>query len=229
MKTVFITGANRGIGFGFVRQYLSDGWLVIAAIRNPKSATVFDELPSVDRERLTTVAVDVGDEASIDRLPEALSGVRLDCVINNAAISIDENLGEWTGDALAENFRVNTIGPALIAQALVPQLNPGAKLINMSSGMGSCEYNLHPLTNLDAYTMTKAAVNILSRRLAEKLRDKEVAVAALSPGWVQTDMGGPGATMTVEDAVATMVRVIDQLTLEQSGSFLSETGEPLAW
>jgi NAD(P)-dependent dehydrogenase (short-subunit alcohol dehydrogenase family) len=105
----------------------------------------------------------------------------------------------------------------------------GSKLINVSSGMGSLEINVNPENGQDAYAMSKAALNMLTRRLAEKLRPKGIIVVSMSPGWVRTDMGGESAPNSVEDAVASMQTTAEALTLEQSGTFMSEKGRQIPW
>lgn len=229
MKTIVITGANRGIGFGLTQQYLADGHRVIATARSESGRAAFGDLQAAHGDALSVGTLDVTSEASIHAFAETLADTSLDAVINNAGISLEESFGGWSGNGFATNFAINTIGPALVMQALVPRLKPGGKLINLSSGMGSIQLKIQPEGALDAYAMSKAALNMLCHRLAERFKTQDIVVAAVSPGWVKTEMGGPDATTEVEDAVADLIRTFDGLTPTQSGQYLSETGEPLPW
>ena len=227
MKTVLMTGANRGLGLGHVEYCVQRGYQVIAASRN--EAPALNALKEVHGERLELVTLDVGSEKSIAELGRALVDRNLDLVLSNAAICLEENLGEWSAAAFADTMRVNVTGPALLSQALLPCMTEGSKLINVSSGMGALELNINPEAPLDSYAASKAALNMLTRRLAEKVRSRGIIVVAMSPGWVRTAMGGEEAPVSVEDAVADMHKAIEALTLEDSGAFLSEVGEVIAW
>ena len=229
MKTVFITGTSRGLGYGHVLHCLQLGFQVIAATRDVEGSKAFTRLKQAHGKRFIPVRLDVASEESTAALGESIADHTLDMVINNAGISHEEDFGSWTAPNFVEHFRVNAIGPALVAQALVPFMAENSKLINVSSGLGSLQLNVNPVHGLDAYAMSKAALNMLTRRLAEKLRPKQVTVVSINPGWVRTAMGGEDAWSTVDDAVANMHETINSLTLEQSGAFLSETGEEVPW
>ncbi|MGJ8639983.1 MAG: SDR family oxidoreductase [Opitutaceae bacterium] len=229
MKTTLITGADKGLGLGHVQHCLAQGYRVLATSRRPESSSDFADLKTQCGERFLPLRLDMRSDDSIAALGSLLEGITLDLVINNAGISVEEGLGGWTSDSMAAHFRVNATGPALLVQELDPFINEGAKIINVSSGMASLEYNINATAGLDAYAMSKAALNMLSRRLAEKLKPRKVIVVALSPGWVQTAMGGSDAPSTVTEAVESMQKVIASLELAQSGSFLSELGETLPW
>ncbi|QBG45885.1 SDR family oxidoreductase [Verrucomicrobia bacterium S94] len=224
MKTVLITGANRGIGLGLVKCYLEAGFRVVAACRRP-------ERLEFEHENLVPLKMDVSDSASIRSAAECIrrDGIRFDLLINNAGICPLETLGEWTAEAFSQTFCVNATGPALVAQAVIPLMNSGSKLVNMTSGMGSLELNLNPRKGLDAYAMSKAALNMLTRRLASRLASEGIALYCVSPGWVQTDMGGAEAPVGVDEAASRIVKTIEQLSMEQSGLFLSENGETIPW
>ena len=229
MKTILITGSNRGIGLGLVRHYLKSGWQVFAASREPGKSGDLRALEKEHGDRLVSVKLDVASEQSIFDLALALNDLKLDIVINNAGVAMDENLGQWTSAAFSTCLAVNVTGPALIAQVLVPLMKPGSKLINMSSGLGSLDLNINPETGMDAYAMSKAALNMLTRRLAAKLESRGITVISISPGWVKTDMGGDEAPVLVEDSVNAMTGVFEGLTLEHSGRFFASHGEPTPW
>jgi NAD(P)-dependent dehydrogenase (short-subunit alcohol dehydrogenase family) len=231
MQTVLITGANRGIGSGLVRHYLNAGWQVIGTARVPEDAQLFHSLREDAARPFIPMKLDVGSEASIGRMAAELKGrnLSLDLMVNNAGISVEEAFGEWTADHFIHHFRINSIGPALVAQAVVPFMNEGSKLINISSGMGSLDLNINSGNGLDAYAMSKAALNMLTRRLAEKLKLRDITVAAMNPGWVQTDMGGREALLTVDESVKRLTAAIDAVTPAQSGRFYAEDGGVLPW
>lgn len=226
-KTIVITGANRGIGLGFVEYYLSHGHSVIAACRQPERADALNQLRITYPSQLAIEQLDVADPDSILSCSGRLGS--LDILISNAGITIEEPFGEWTAEAFRKSFDINTLGPALLAQALASKIVHGGKLIQLSSGLASLALNLNPQAGYDSYAMSKAALNIMTRRLAAKLAAQGVIVAALSPGWVQTDMGGPDATDTVENAVRIMVNTIERLGLPDSGNFLDLDGSALPW
>ena len=230
-KTVLVTGANRGLGLGFVRHYLDAGWGVVAAARFPAEAPELQDLAVRHPHQLIQVSLDLKCGGSVLRLRDEVvrRGIRLDLLINNAGVSIPAAFGEWTAEILMANLQINAVGPALAAQAMAPLMNPGAKLINVSSGVGSLELHIAPGEPLDGYAMSKAAMNMLTRRLAERLRPARITVVSVNPGWVRTRMGGPEATNSVEDAVAWMAKTIDQLSPAQSGRFLGARGEPIPW
>lgn len=231
MKTVLVTGGNRGLGLGFVRHYLANGWQVIACVRSAESATVFEQLGSEHGDRIDSQLLDVGDQPSINDLTTRLSdgGCRLDLAINNAGICDQQSFGDWTFDSMLKNLRINALGPAMLVQSLKPLLNDGAKIINLSSGMGSVELNINPTDAMDAYAMSKAALNRWTVRLAEQFKPLGYTAVVINPGWVRTDMGGEEAPGNVEDAVANIFRTIEGLTLEDAGKFLSDEGAAIPW
>lgn len=228
MQTVLITGANRGLGFGFARHYLDRGAHVFAAARDP-STEAFDGPENEHGERLTRLALDVTREESISQAAASAEDCRFDLVINNAGVCPDEAFGEWKADTYSAAMAVNVTGPALVAQAFAPLMGRGSKLVNVSSGLGSCALNLNPETGLDAYGASKAALNMITRRLAAKLASKKITVIAISPGWVQTRMGGEEADLTVEESVSAVTATIERLEHGDSGGFFSRTGEPIPW
>ena len=229
MTTTLITGANRGLGLGFANHYLEQGGRVVAATRNRAGSAALDDLRSRYGDRLEAIELDIAREASIKGLATALTGFAFDLVINNAGTLTDEAFGKWTAATFAQTFAVNTTGPALLAQALLPLMKPGSKLVNISSGLGSCGLRIDPETGLDAYAASKAALNMLTARLAAKLEEREITVVACDPGWVRTRMGGPEAELTVDQSVGAITAMIDTLTPADSGRFLSRHGEDLPW
>ena len=228
MANILITGANRGIGLGLLQHYLEQGNTVIAGVRDTRADSI-KELIANHGDQLTVLALDLGDELSITDFAAAVKPESLDVVINNAGVCSEYEPADWTFDYFEWHFRINSIAPMLLAQALSSKFVKGSKCVNMTSGMGSAELNINPNVGLDAYAASKSALNILTRRFSEKLLPNEVVVVAISPGWVQTEMGGSGATATVDEAVASISKTISALSIEQTGAFLSETGGVIAW
>lgn len=232
MKTVVITGANRGIGLGFVNYYLSDGSQVIALSRSTiDQSTLTSLLEHNINKRFHNLTVNLLDESSINNTAKSISNLcsGVDLLINNAGVAEHEVFGEWSQAALTTNFQVNSVAPALLTQALSSQLNQHSKVIQLSSGLASISNNQNPLEGFDGYCMSKAAINMLTRRVASKLSDKKIIVNAISPGWVQTDMGGPEAPVTITEAVNTLTQTIEMLSMENSGKFLDENGNKIDW
>ena len=227
MKTILITGANRGLGLGFARHYLAAGHRVLAGARDPDGSAELAALKSQYRERIDTQQLDVGSESSVLSLAKSLADMELDLVINNAGVCRDEAFGTWSAATFSTAMSVNVTGAALVAQAVTPAMKRGAKLVNISSGLGSIGLNLSPDAGLDAYAASKAALNLVSRRLASKLEADGIAVVAMSPGWVQTRMGGEEDELTVDESVASMTATIERLTLADSGRFVNRNGEDI--
>ena len=229
MKTALITGANRGLGLGFTRHYLEHGFRVFAAARETANSPELADLEQAYPGRFGMVPLQLDSEPSIASAAESLAGVKLDLLINNAGVCPDEGFGAWTAVTFADVFAVNTTGPALVAQAFAPRMARESVLVNISSGLGSCGLRINPETGLDAYAASKAALNMLSARLAAKLSERGIIVVACDPGWVKTRMGGPEAELTVDQSVGAITAMIDTLTPADSGRFLSRHGEDLPW
>jgi NAD(P)-dependent dehydrogenase (short-subunit alcohol dehydrogenase family) len=229
MKNILITGANRGLGLGFTEHYLQQGCRVFAAARNPGDCTDLADLAATFGDSLSIVPLDLASEASIGAAAAAIGDAGLDLVLNNAGTLPDEKFGSWSADAFANAFAVNATGPALVAQAVTPRMKRGSKLVNISSGLGSCGLAIEPETGLDAYAASKAALNMITVRLAAKLAPNEITVVAFDPGWVRTRMGGPDAELTVDESIGALVATIDRLTITDSGRFLSRHGSEVPW
>ena len=229
MPTVLVTGAGRGIGLEFVRQYSADGWRVIAGCRKPQAAPDLARLAASARGRITVHPLDVVDHEGIDRLSAELESTPLDVLINNAGIGGNQRFGQSSYAEWMEAFRVNALGPMKMAEAFVKQVAAGAqkKIVTLTSIMGSIGQN--NLGGMYAYRSTKAAANAIVKTLALDLNRQGIVVVAMHPGWVRTDMGGPRAQLDVEASVAGMRRVIADLTRAQSGCFLSYEGKELPW
>lgn len=225
-----VTGANRGIGLAFVRHLLARGDRVVATCRHPGKATALNTLAGEYPGRLHVLPLDVADAKSRAELVRELPLVceRIDLLINNAGVlHSGERFGTLSAAHLEDSFRTNASGPLLLTEALTPTLSDGGRVANVSSQLGSIANTTRFGT--PSYNISKAAQNMATMLLAHALRDRGIKVVALHPGWVQTDMGGDGAQITVDESVAGLLRVIDGLSPADSGRFLDWRGEALPW
>jgi NAD(P)-dependent dehydrogenase (short-subunit alcohol dehydrogenase family) len=229
MKTILVTGANRGLGLGFTRHYLDCGYRVFACARNWEQCEQTARLRELYGERFRPLNLDVTDEQAISTLPDSLDDFDLDIVINNAGTLSDEPFGRWSTSTFEAAMAINCVGPALVAQALSAVMKRNSQLINISSGLASNGLNINPETGLDAYAASKAALNMVTRRLSAKLEAREITVVAIDPGWVKTRMGGEEAELTIDESIADVTQTIKRLSPGQSGLFLSRKGEALPW
>lgn len=233
MLSVLITGASRGIGLEFARQYAAAGWRVLACCRCPDHASDLKRLASLYTPGcITLYQLDMACFNQIDALAESLSDQSVDLLINNAGVYPDADREDGMTvdyDAWIETVRVNTMAPHKMATAFAAHVvrNQQRKIVSMTSKMGSISDNTGGGSYL--YRSSKAALNMVVRSLAVDLVAQRVIVTALHPGWVQTDMGGPEALITVEQSVAGMRQVISQLTLADSGRFYAYDGSGIFW
>jgi NAD(P)-dependent dehydrogenase (short-subunit alcohol dehydrogenase family) len=230
--TVVITGANRGLGLELARVFAGRGHTVIGGCRNPATAT---ELAAVTSH---VHAVDTGDEASIAAFADAIGDGVVDVLINNAGLSAEGlGAGPDARDVLQlepEHFigqmRVNALGPMLLARALLPALrrSPRPRIVNVSSQVGSMVVGARVGRDV-GYSASKAALNMITVKLASRLRDDGVIAVALHPGYLRTAMGGPHADLDPAVAASQIADLVDGLTLEDSGSFLRWDGSEHPW
>lgn len=228
MSTVLVTGANRGIGLEFVRQYASDGAKVIACAREPDKAKELAELAAQADVRVQ--ALDTSDFKACAALGKHLVSDPIDILIHNAGYygPKKQSADEMDFDGWAYTLSVNTMGPLALSQALHDNLKCGRerKLITITSGMASTATTEGGAL---AYRASKAAVNNVMRNLSVDWRKNGIIVAVLSPGWVRTDMGGQGAPLSPEQSVTGMRKVIADLTQADSGKFLTWQGHERPW
>ena len=222
--TVLVTGANRGIGLEYARQFKAQGYTVIGTARDPADAKELSDV--ADRVE----QLDVADAASVAALARRLDGVAIDILVNNAGIF---DRGDVTVDkvdfaTMERTFAVNTLGPLRVVQALLPNLRKGQRkvIVNMSSQLGSIE---NSNGRWYAYRASKAALNQVNKTLSAELGPEGFICTVLHPGWVQTDMGGAGATYTPEQSVGGLIAVIGKLKPSDNGRFFDFKGEPIPW
>jgi NAD(P)-dependent dehydrogenase (short-subunit alcohol dehydrogenase family) len=226
MATVFITGANRGIGLEFVRQYAADGWRVLAACRNPREAK---ELAGLSGD-VRVLALDVIDEYQLPALAKSLNDEAIDILINNAGVGgFDDSFGNTPTNEWLETLRVNAIAPLHVAEQFLPHLERGQRrlIVNITSKMGSIADN--GSGGSYSYRTSKAALNMVAKSMAHDLKGRRIIVVVFHPGWVKTDMGGPQALLPPKASVGGMRAKIATLTAADSGKFFNYDGKPLPW
>ncbi len=231
MSTVLITGANRGLGLEFARQYAGAGWRTFACCRTPAGATELTALASAHPDLVSVHALDVQDHAQIDALARNLRDQPIDLLLNNAGIYGPNRmvLGRIDYRAWAEVFAVNTMAPLKMAESFVDNVARSERKIiaSISSLMGSVGPNTVGRHYL--YRSSKAALNAVVRSLAIDLKDQGIIAVVLHPGWVQTSMGGASADLTPEESVRELRRTLDHLRPDDSGKFLNLDGTELPW
>jgi NAD(P)-dependent dehydrogenase (short-subunit alcohol dehydrogenase family) len=229
MTTVLITGANRGIGLEFVRQYAQDGATVIACCREPDKAAELKAMAKA-HPKISVQALEVTDFAAVTALGKELAKEAVDVVINNAGYygpkrqsADDMDYPDW-----AYTFAVNTMAPLAVAQAFHAQLKRGhdRKLISITSGLGSTSENGGGYV---AYRASKAALNNVMKSLSVDWKKDGIIAVAMDPGWVQTDMGGKSAPLKAGESVGGMRKVIAGLTGGDSGKYLKWNGQEREW
>jgi NAD(P)-dependent dehydrogenase (short-subunit alcohol dehydrogenase family) len=231
MPTILITGASRGLGLEFARQYLAEGWEVIAACRNPGSAQGLESLAAQSPGAATLIEMDVADAASVKRAAKGLGARSLDVVINGAGIfgGHGQSLGSLDYEDWRAVLEVNLLGPARVCEAFLEHVARSERrlIVTITSGMGSLTDNTSGGYVL--YRTSKAAVNMLMRTAAIDLRARRISCVVVNPGWVKTDMGGPNAKLTPTESVAAMRRLIGSLGPRDSGRFYNYDGREYPW
>ena len=226
MPRVFITGAGRGIGLEFARQYLADGWRVHGTVRSDSGA---DALGALDGD-VSVHRMDVTDQTQVDAVAAAVNDEAVDLLINNSGIYGPRGLApaEMDYDAWAEVLQVNALAPFRVAAALTPHLarSSGGTMLNITSRQGSIE---QADGGLYIYGSSKAALNAAMRHLAMDLRSAGITVVLMHPGWVRTDMGREMAPLSVEESVSSMRQVVAGLTPDDTGRFLNYDGTEIPW
>ncbi len=231
MATILITGANRGLGLEFCKQYAADGWQVLACCREPGSATALTHLAN-EFSNISVLPLDMANLAQIDALAQQLDGTAIDVLLNNAGVYGDTagrgfgnlDVAEWQ-----KTMTINVFAPVKMTEAFLPNLKLGSqkKVLAISSLMGSLADNCSGGSIL--YRSSKAALNAAMKSVAIDNRANELAILILHPGWVKTDMGGSNAPLEILESVQKMRETIANFTLAQSGEFLRYDGTPLPW
>jgi NAD(P)-dependent dehydrogenase (short-subunit alcohol dehydrogenase family) len=219
MATVLITGANRGIGLELCHQYADRGDDVIAVCRSPNQ--------DLEQPGITVIdGIDVADDSVIGLLAEKLAGQPIDILLNNAGILTRETLDDLDLDRMRRQYEVNALGPLRVTKALLPNLHAGSKVAILTSRVGSVGDNSSG--GIYGYRMSKAAANMAGKNLAIELKDRGIAVAILHPGLVATEMTDHAGVST-EHSASGLIKRIDELSLENTGTFWHAEGEILPW
>lgn len=232
MNTVLITGANRGIGLEFARQYAADGWQVVACCRQPRQAEALNRLADQYKDRFSIHRLDVRELAEIDQLSHKLQDLPIDILINNAGVYPHAQNGEFghiSYDDWMEAFRVNTFAPLKMVEALIEQIACSQLKIvaTITSKMGSIADNQRGGSYI--YRSSKAAVNMVVKSLAIDLQPRGIIAVLLHPGWVQTDMGGRGALISTKQSVTGMKSILGRVTHSDTGKFIAYDGQHIPW
>lgn len=231
MSTVLVTGANRGLGLEFARQYAAEGWQVIAACRAPDGATDLQRLAAESGGRIRILEMNVTDTASVRVAAAGLKGEAIDLLLNNAGVGgpPGQQLGSLDYAAWARVLDTNSLGPMRVVEAFLENVAKSRmkQIVTITSGMGSIEDN----TSGGRYAnrSSKAAVNMVMKSLSVDLAPRGISCVVMNPGWVRTDMGGSGGKLSPAESIRAMRSVIAALKPEDSGKFLNYTGKPYPW
>ena len=227
MSTVLITGANRGLGWEYARQYADEGWRVIATCRDPQNAM---ELASLEGE-VEIHALDIGDHEQILSLANSLRKESIDLLLNNAGIfdPRPSKLGDIDYNTWEEFMHINVMSPLMVCASFSGHVAASnlKKIAIMSSKMGSIDDNSSGGSYV--YRSTKAALNAVMKSLSVDLGPRDISVAILHPGWVRTDMGGPNGLIDAPQSVNGLRQVINGLNLKNSGRFYNYDGSEIPW
>ena len=221
MATYLVTGANRGIGYEYCRQLQARGDHVIPVCRSAS-----EELKQLGVQ--VEEGVDITSDASVASLRDRLGDTTIDVLINNAGIIKRVTLENLDFESIREQFEVNALGPLRVSHSLLPLLKAGSKIVLMTSRMGSIADNTSGSSY--GYRMSKVALSMAGKSLSLDLKPRAIAVAILHPGLVQTRMTNfTSGGITPEESVKGLLARIDELTLENTGTFWHANGEVLPW
>jgi NAD(P)-dependent dehydrogenase (short-subunit alcohol dehydrogenase family) len=231
MPSALITGANRGLGLEFARQYLADGWQVYATCRHPGSSSELQHMAEASDHKLRIMALDVTDSETVKAAAAELDGQAIDLLLNNAGVggARGQTIGNIDYAAWAKVLDVNTMGPLRVAEAFVDHVARSERklIVTLTSGMGSIADNTSGGSIV--YRSSKAAVNMVMCSLAIDLAPRGITCVVVNPGWVRTEMGGPNATLEPSESISRLRRLIATLGPEQSGKFFNHTGHEYPW
>ena len=237
MKTLLVTGGNRGLGLEFTKQYSQLGYRIIATCRNPKEARELNLLKETSKTDIKIYTLDVTNHKEIDALAQSLSNIPIDIIINNAGIigpfPIFEHIEKQRFKTMdysvwEEVLRTNLFGPIKISECFLENLKNGQdkKIIFISSTVGSINEGKE---SAYAYATSKTALNKAISLMAEDLRNENINILALCPGYVKTRMNGGGANLETNESIEGMIKQINSLNESNSGNFLRYNGEKIAW
>lgn len=225
MPTVFITGANRGLGLEFAKQYAADNWSVIATCRNPSKADALHSL-GVEVQKL-----DVSDPAAIEAIKGEMEGRVIDLLINNAGVhgKDAESLFPVEPEDWIQAFKINAMAPVYLTYALMDNLAVAEKPIALTMGSQAGILSLYKKGGLYLYRTTKAAAHAAGVLLANDCKEKGIIYLVVRPGRTKTDMAGDDAPFEVDDTIKCLRQVISNATMDLAGKFVDRSGEILPW
>ncbi|WP_260929019.1 SDR family NAD(P)-dependent oxidoreductase [Novosphingobium sp. 9] len=228
MANIAITGAGRGIALEIVKLHLAKGDRIFALLRDPDGAAELNALAADSEGLITLHAMDVSEDESVRQGTADTGDTPVDILYNVAGVlgprasQVEHaDFDEWLGV-----LNVNVIGPMRVFQAFLPRLREGSRVVNFGSQMGASTWT-HP--GAEIYCTSKAAVHKLTQQVATGTTDRGIIAISVHPGWVQTDMGGPGADITPQESASGIVALAGRLTPDMSGGLYKWTGEPHAW
>jgi NAD(P)-dependent dehydrogenase (short-subunit alcohol dehydrogenase family) len=228
---VLITGASRGIGLEMVKYGIEQNWRIFACCRHPQQADSLLAVAKLANGRVTVHVADMDELATVQALAYELRNEAIDILINNAGVygSDRSKFGNVDVHSWINTFKVNSIAPLKVAEALIEQVRMGDKKIIacMSSKMGSMADNGYG--NSYIYRSSKAALNAVVKSMSIDLKDEGIKCVALHPGWVKTDMGGPNAEITTRECVTSLFNIILSLQPEDGGRFIDIDGADIPW
>jgi NAD(P)-dependent dehydrogenase (short-subunit alcohol dehydrogenase family) len=230
MKTILITGSNRGIGFEIARQLGIKGHRVIVSSRFYVKAEEAWKALNMEGIEAQFVQLDVTDTSSIaeafKKIKERLGSI--DVLINNAGVLIDGHSG-LLDTALSKVYftlQTNAVGPLAVIRTFLPIIAKGGRIVNISSGMGT--FANGPIVNASIYATSKTLLNLYTKQLAEELKKEEVVINAVCPGWVRSSMGGESAPRSLEEGAETPVWLAIDAPSDINGKFIRDK-EEIAW
>lgn len=228
MANVAITGAGRGIAFELVQQHLERGDRVFALVRNPEGATALNDLAAASDGKVTVHAVDVADSASVTSGVATTGGEPIDILYNVAGVigKAEPQFDAIDWDDFDNSIEIMLKGPLRVLSAFLPRLSAGSKVINFSSQLGASTWGYGGYW---PYAAAKAGLNRMMRSIAIDLKDRGIVVGVIHPGYVSTDMSGPGADITPHESAASIITLTDGWSIDNTGEFYKWNGEKHAW
>ena len=230
MTNVLITGANRGLGLGFVKSFLAKNVNVICTTRNIPGSKELLECKKKYPKNLQILELDLLGENSENSLSDLLSDKPIDIFINNAGVgNSNQRFGVVSSKPWVEVLKVNLIAPLTVTQSIIENIKKSSdkKIYFLSSQLGSIEDNTSG--GMYIYRSSKTALNQVVKSLSVDLKPMGITVISLHPGWVKTDMGGPNAPISIDESIKGMMKVIDATDIRNTGTFLNFDGQGLPW
>ena len=230
MTNVLITGANRGLGLGFVKNYLGKDVNVVSTTRDIKGSTELLALKEIFRDKLEIFELDLIKESAGDTIANLIGDRPIDILINNAGVgSTNQHFEAVSPKPWLEVLKVNLIAPLMITQSIINNVKKGSdkKIYFLSSQLGSIGDNASG--GMYIYRSSKTGLNQVVKSLSVDLKPQGITVVSLHPGWVKTDMGGPNAPVSIDESIEGMMQVIDTTDIRDTGRFFNYDGKELPW